>query len=146
MAIKASIFLNDTDTEVVNPEFANGSFGVNVFLTREFPMNNSKIALWNLSIKPQIQFKNDLPVPIFLKLNHYVKDQDESDYPIIAIHGCSTQSVYGLDVGGYTKVTLQIALNCAAGDENEAMQKSARIVEYNLPDGTTFSQRSRLLF
>ena len=137
---KGFYFLNDNDNDVVNQEFANGSFGVNVFLTRQFPMNSSKIALWNLSIKPQIQFKNDLPVPIFLKLNHYVDDQDESDYPIIAINGCSTQSVYGLDVGGYTKMTLQIALNCAAGDENEAMQKTARIVEYNLPDGTTFSK------
>ena len=137
---KGFYFLNDNDNDAVNQEFANGKFGVNVFLTRQSPMNSSKIALWNLSIKPQIQFKNDLPVPIFLKLNHYVDDQDESDYPIIAINGCSTQSVYGLDVGGYTKMTLQIALNCAAGDENEAMQKTARIVEYNLPDGTTFSQ------
>ena len=116
---KGFYFLNDNDTDVVKQEFANGSFGVNVFLTRTFAMNNSKVALWNLSIKPQIQFKNDLPVPIFLKLNHYIDGQDESDHPIIAINGCSTQSIYGLDVGEYTKLTLHIALNCAAGAEND---------------------------
>jgi Ca2+-binding EF-hand superfamily protein len=130
-----------------DPIFATGVDGANVLLTHLPADNNVDIKLWTISILPQIKFRNDLPVPIFIKVNHNVHGQDEQEHPIISVKGGSVASVYGIDVGNYTNVTLKIALYRPSKRKKkrrkEYIVENKMLVEEDLPEGIKFSQDAR---
>ena len=73
--------------------------------------------------------------------------QDEQEHPIISVKGGSVASVYGIDVGNYTNVTLKIALYRPSKRKKkrrkEYIVENKMLVEEDLPEGIKFSQDAR---